>query len=144
MLYQILPSLRILLQVGIPECERLKLRALQDLYAMTSIANKPGESHVRSTLEFHLVFVARRGHFRESLATPGRRFAKWAEVARTVHQQHRYSNFIPRVLAEPHNAFSLRRQQHNAGNPLVRKTLRRSLSRQQNRGAADETSRISA
>jgi hypothetical protein len=55
----VLPGLRILLQIGIPERKRFELRVLEYLNMMACIPKKAGESHVRSTRELHLVFVAR-------------------------------------------------------------------------------------
>src|SRR6267154_2412836 len=105
----VLPGLRILLQICIPERKRFQLRALEYLIVMAAcIREKAGESHVRSTLEFHLEFVACRP-LCECLTSPNWLFAKWAEIARTVHKQHWHMNAIPRVRAQTHDAFSLRR-----------------------------------
>src|ERR1700686_5455133 len=107
--FYVLPRLGIFFQKRIPERKRFEVRALEHLMAVTAHnRNKTGESHVRSTLQFHLVFVAGWSLF-ECLASPKRLLAKGAEIARTVHQQHGQMNSIPRVRAQTHDAFSLRR-----------------------------------
>src|SRR5712672_4790687 len=104
----VLPGVRILLQIGVPERERFELRALEYLNTMAFIPKEAGESHVGSALEFHLVFIA-RGSFCKCLTSPNRLLAKWTVIARTVHKQHWHMKGIPRVHAQPHDAFSLRR-----------------------------------
>src|SRR5439155_9641709 len=104
----VLPGLRILLQICIPERKRFELRALEYLNTMAFIPKEAGESHVRSALEFHLVFIA-RGSFCECLTSPNRLLAKRTVIARTVHNQHWHTNGIPGVRPQPHDAFSLRR-----------------------------------
>src|SRR5216684_4967357 len=114
----VLPGFRVFLQICIPECKRLELRALEYLNTMAFIPKEAGESHVRSPLEFHLVFIA-RGSFCKCLTSPNRLLAKRTVIARTVHKQRWHMNGIPGVRAQPHDAFSLRRQQHNGRDPLV-------------------------
>src|SRR5580704_3489349 len=98
----------ILPQICIPEGQGFELGALEYFNAMASARKRGGESHVRSTFEFDLVFVP-RGRFFERLTSPNWLLAKWPEVARTEHKQHGHMKPIPRVRAQAHDAFSLRR-----------------------------------
>ena len=67
-----IPGFRELLQIGIPERKSFELRALEDFILNTSATGRTGKPHVRSALEFHLVFIA-GGSLLEGLASPNRR-----------------------------------------------------------------------
>src|SRR5580658_808852 len=106
--HDVLPGLRIVPQICIPERQCFEFRALKDPTPMAATRKRGGESHVRSALEFHLIFVA-CGRLCECLTSPNWLLAKWPEIVRTEHKQHWQTKRVPRVRAQTHQAFSLRR-----------------------------------
>src|ERR1700721_769796 len=103
---QILPGPWIVPQIGIPEGQRFEFRALKYLNPVAAPGKRGGESHVRSTLEFHLIFVA-RGRLFEGLTSPNWLLAKRPEIARTVQQSHGPARGVPRKRRGAHEPCSL-------------------------------------
>src|SRR5258708_11666363 len=94
----VLPGLRILLQICIPERKRFELRALEYLNTMAFIPKQARESHVRSALEFHLVFVAGGAPF-ACLPFPHQVLPPNARLSPTAQYHRLHMNAVPPPLA---------------------------------------------